>query len=505
MASRSVYVHDTMQDMLDAYNDYGCIGIAHMIPDLDQDYSPHVRVSRLSTPVVVEHTMLLLSQLGPDIIRSLLANTLVEDVVAGTVPLHDWNNIPRLRKAVDEPGIYVNYFTKSDGTGLTVNEYDEWVDIMCAILREQSYKNETPAVMAQRVNNYFNTNTTSSKVVDLVEDVLNSVKLRYDKRGSPIHPTIDLNTFESSQRKIVTSARSQNATEIRFFGEVGWAINVDDRVKTHANLQGSAGMFRLAMCVIGAYFPTYKFRMTSYCLFRVAAWMHAEMGETLGSHLVSSYGKYGGFNFTTAGISVESSSRTDVLFWRAICIQYEDMIKYSDAQVAREVDDLRKRNKQQEVSKQSYFAHALSSTVSSMSHHELVGPRRRQGQCDTRIPRYDTDDNADWFQDELELIRAYKKLEIEGAELDNLVHKLDADRELETITRRTGRKFEALKATVESKEREATKCQAQLNSFATNLNLKPISSTQATPYIERGPTSSALHSTQATPANPSRR
>lgn len=339
-----------MQEMLEAYNDLGFTGISLKVPKLDQDYSPYLNVSRLATPVVVEHSSLLLSQLSPDIIRSILANTLVQDVTNRTVTLNDWNKIPRSRKEDNEPGIYVNYFTKGDGTGLTVNEYADYVDIMCALLRKQPFKGETHDDMVQRVNDYFNNNTTSTKIVDLVEEVHNSVYPRRSKKGTAIPPTIDLNTFENSQRDIVASARTQNANEIRFFGEVGWAINVDDRCKTHGNLQGSAVMFRLTMCVVGAYFPNYKFKMTSYCLFRVVSWIHAEIGESLGSHLVSSYGKYGGFNYTTAGISIKSSWLTDVTFWKAMCLQYKDMVRFSDAQVDANVDRLQKKHKAAEVS-----------------------------------------------------------------------------------------------------------------------------------------------------------
>ncbi|KAG9518076.1 hypothetical protein KCV07_g5838, partial [Aureobasidium melanogenum] len=455
MASLNVYIHQTMQEMLEAYNDLGFTGISLKVPKLDQDYSPYLNVPRLATPVVVEHSSLLLSQLSPDIIRSILANTLVQDVTNRTVTLNDWNKIPRSRKEDNEPGIYVNYFTKGDGTGLTVNEYADYVDIMCALLRKQPFKGETHDDMVQRVNDYFNNNTTSTKIVDLVEEVHNSVYPRRSKKGTAIPPTIDLNTFENSQRDIVASARTQNANEIRFFGEVGWAINVDDRCKTHGNLQGSAVMFRLTMCVVGAYFPNYKFKMTSYCLFRVVSWIHAEIGESLGSHLVSSYGKYGGFNYTTAGISIKSSWLTDVTFWKAMCNQYKDMVRFSDAQVDANVDRLQKKHKAAE--------------------------------------------------DKLRLIRAYKKLQEQKAELADAINKLINDDELETVVRRTGRKFEALKATIESKHKEAAKCQAHLEAFATTLGYKPLRDTQATPYIERAPASSALQSTQATPANTQKR
>ncbi|KAH0361830.1 hypothetical protein KCU65_g8452, partial [Aureobasidium melanogenum] len=434
MASSNVYVHHTMQEMLEAYNNLGFTGISRKIPKLDQDYSPYHSVSRQLTPIVEDHSSLLLSQLSPDVIRSILANTLVQDVTNRSVTLNDWNKIPRSREEKHEPGIFVDYFTKNDGTGLTVNEYEDYVDIICAMLHKQPLESEAHDDMVKRVNECYNSKITSSKVVDLVAEVHNSVYPRLNKKGTIINPTIDLATFEKSQRDIVTSARRQNASEIRFFGEVGWAINVDDRVKTHGNLQGSAVMFRLTMCVVGAYFPNYKFKMTSYCLFRVVTWIHAEIGESVGSHLLLA---------------------RDVAFWKSMCNQYEDVIKFSEAQIQEDVKRLLKKKQEEE--------------------------------------------------DELALTRAYKKLEIEGAELDAKLDELEAEHELTTVHRRTKRQFEALKETIESKHKEATKCQVQLNTFATNLGYKPIASTQVTPYIEKATASSALQSTQATPATTLRR
>ncbi|KAH0387683.1 hypothetical protein KCU92_g1443, partial [Aureobasidium melanogenum] len=455
MASPNIYVHQVKQDMLEAYNELGFTGIALEIPKLNQNYSPDLSISGLSAPVVEDHSSLLLSQLTPEIIRSVLVNTLVQDVTNGTVTLNNWNKIPRLRKEKYEPGVYVNYFTKDDGTGLTIKEYEEYVDIICAVLHKQSLKGETHDDMVKRINEYYNSKITSSKAVDLVAEAHNSVYTRTDKKGKTINPTLDLNAFEKSQRDIVTSARAQDAKEIRFSGEVGWAMNVDDRCKTHAKLQRSTIMFRLTMCIVGAYFPNYTFNMTSYCLFRVVSWIHAEIGESLGSHLVNSYGKYGGFNYSSAGVFVEGALRTNAKFWDNMCIQYEDMVKFSNAQVDANVDRLQKKHKAAE--------------------------------------------------DKLRLIRAYKKLQEQKAELADAINKLINDDELDTVVRRTGRKFEALKATIESKHKEAAKCQAHLNAFATTLGYKPLRDAQATPYIERAPASSALQSTQVIPANTQKR
>lgn len=93
---------------------------------------------------------------------------------------------------------------------------------------------------------------------------------------------------------------------------------------------------------------------------------------------------------------------------------------------------------------------------------------------------------ANCIQDELKLIRAYNELQKMKAELKDAIYKLEeTDTELDTLVRKTNREIEAFNTTVGSKEEEAAQCQAHLIAFATDLGLKPITSMQAKPDIER--------------------
>ncbi|KAH0161777.1 hypothetical protein KCU67_g6194, partial [Aureobasidium melanogenum] len=279
MAAPRGYISESMAAMRKAYLEWGLTGLAEEIQKLDQHYAPLVNISRLSTPVMIEHGMLLLAQIPREMLLSILDSTLVRRFKAGTITLQDWNLIPRSVKQHREPAIYVNYYTTSDGTGLTIAEYEQYLQAM------------EDAILGKK---------TSVNGVNVV-----------------------------TEQKVVAAAKAKGAGRIRFPGEVGWAINTDSRVKTHHKLQGSAIMFRLTMCVVSVLFPNRNFELNSFALFRVVMWNHAEIGESIGSHLVNSYADYGGFNFTTAGISVNSAIIANAKLWMTVCAQYEDVIDYA--------------------------------------------------------------------------------------------------------------------------------------------------------------------------------
>ena len=258
------YISDSMVNMTKAYNDWGFGGVAEEIKVLDQRYAPLAKISRLSTPVMIEETTLLLAQLPRPMLESILDNTLVEKHKAQTIQLEDWNMIPRAVKEKKEPAIYVNYYTTPNGSGLTIPEYEEYIQAMEDVIQGKS---------------------TSVRGIDIVKEVNKYYKQRTNEKGAfltenkgPLRSNLpDLITY---QQRVIRAAKTQACSEIRFPGEVGWAINTDDRVKKHHQLKGSAVFFRLTMCVVSVLWPLKNFQLTSYCLFRVVSWNHAEIVST---------------------------------------------------------------------------------------------------------------------------------------------------------------------------------------------------------------------------------
>lgn len=265
MAQRKHQVTAEMQDLDKAYTEHGISGMAEKIAALDLIYVSKLSDSRLTNPFMKEYSSLLLAQVAPDMMHAMLDNTLVEKVNAGTIKLNDWNCIPRATSGDREPSIYVNYFTKPDGSGLATDEFETYILAMEATLRGKKI-------------------TIAGQTIDIVKEVDDYFQqISGEKTGFSEKSTfknafkVDLPKFSSSARKLLAQAKQDGCTEIRFHGEVGWSVETDTRVKTDHKLLGSAVFFRLTVCVVNVLWPQYNFKMFSYCMFRVAIWIHAEI------------------------------------------------------------------------------------------------------------------------------------------------------------------------------------------------------------------------------------
>ncbi|KAH0341173.1 hypothetical protein KCU81_g6427, partial [Aureobasidium melanogenum] len=409
MARPARYVSESMVAMRKAYTEWGLTGLAEEIQKLDQHYAPLVNISRLSTPVMIEHGMLLLAQIPRDMLLSILNNTLVSNFKAGKITLQDWNLIPRSVKQQREPAIYVNYYTTPDGTGLTITEYEQYLQAM-----EDAIQGRTTTVNGVSIN--------------IVSEVNKYYKQRTNEKGAFLtaHKTAtrrDLPDFLKYQQKVVAAAKAKGAGRIRFPGEVGWAINTDSRVKTHHKLQGSAIMFRLTMCVVSVLFPHRNFELNSFALFRVVMWNHAEIGESIGSHLVNSYAGYGGFNFTTAGISVNSAIIANARLWMTVCTQYEDVIDYA--------------------------------------HQAILADRQM------------FEDKVQKLEEEIERRQKFDKLADLEDELDNLLEQAGDD-SLHIAVREETKKVNDLQRVFQKQEGEVKKCYDNLSTLAADFQLLDV-------------------------------
>lgn len=268
------YVSNTMRNMRRAYDDLGLWGITEEIRLLDLRYAPKPHISRLTTPVLMENGILLLAQVPELMLKSILDNTLVEKFKAQTIVMKDWNLIPRAVKEKKEPAIYLNYYTATDGSGLSIPEYEDYLQAM----EDTISGNHAPVFgidIVAEVNKYYRQRTGQKGAAFLTA------------KQAPLRENLpDLMTF---QRRVIRAARARGCSEIRFPGEVGWAINTDTRVQTHHKLQGSADLFRLTMCVVSVLFPQRNFELNSFCLFRAMSWNHAEIVSSL-FHMLNGLG-----------------------------------------------------------------------------------------------------------------------------------------------------------------------------------------------------------------------
>ena len=206
----------------------------------------------------------MLAQIAPDMMESLLENTLVEKWKAGIITLNDWNRIPRAVHEDREPAIYVNYYTKPDGSGLSTGEYKDYLlAIEAALTAKNVTINGKSFDMVKEIDHYYKVRTGS--------------KTLFSKSPGWASCRTSLPDFLVYQNKLISVAARDGKVEIRFHGEVGWAIDTDSRIKAHHTLQGSAFWFRLTMCVVSVLWPQHSFELSSFCMFRVMMWNHAEI------------------------------------------------------------------------------------------------------------------------------------------------------------------------------------------------------------------------------------
>ncbi|THY82840.1 hypothetical protein D6C92_09881, partial [Aureobasidium pullulans] len=343
-----------MRDMAKSYHEWGISGLSEDIEELDKTHAPKFSESRLSTPAMKEHACLMLAQIAPDKMESLLDNTLVEKWKAGIITLNDWNRIPRAVHEDREPAIYVNCYTKPDGSGLSTIEYKDYLLAIDAALTAKNVTiNGKSFDMVKEIDHYYKVRTGS--------------KTLFSKSTGWASCRTDLPDFLVYQSKLISVAARDGKVEIRFHGEVGWAIDTDSRIKAHHNLQGSAFWFRLTMCVVSVLWPQHSFELSSFCMFRVMMWNHAEIGESIGSHLVNSYPGYGGLNFTTAGLSTSSAVEPSSRLWMTVSKQYEECLTYAQRAIEAHEKDMQQKNDELKARRENIL---LSNQAASL--HEDV-------------------------------------------------------------------------------------------------------------------------------------
>ncbi|KAG9600881.1 hypothetical protein KCU77_g3108, partial [Aureobasidium melanogenum] len=215
MADHVFYVSPTLRQMRDALKNDGISALLNCITEETDGISSEA-----------EATMLL-AQVAPEMIRSILSNTPPADVASGRVILQLWAEITLKPQHEDnlEPGVYVNFLAPLDGSPLSLYEFSRFLEGL-----------ET-AVWGSRM-------LDETDVCRLVE-------------GSDL--VQDLNDFLSENKSRLEDARAQNATHMAILPHCGSARNIHSACKEHYNFKAPT-LFSLARCVLGALFPDKHFR-----------------------------------------------------------------------------------------------------------------------------------------------------------------------------------------------------------------------------------------------------
>ncbi|KAG2164603.1 hypothetical protein VTO58DRAFT_103121 [Aureobasidium pullulans] len=310
----SHYISQEMASMAEHFKTGGLGRLAVKITELDQKYAPYFNTSATPPTTLSNAGMVCLAQVSPELMISLVDNTLVQKWKTGAIAINDWHRIPRAVREENEPAIYVNYFAAADGTGLSIAEYQVYLGVMSAAMLGKN-----------------------AMVGGKKRDIISKIDVYYKKRTGEQTPFsrlllnahLDHFEFMRYQNKVINAATKAGALEIRFPGEVRWSFDVDQCIKKHQRLQGNELLLRLTMCVVGVLWPDKGFELSSFALFRVISWAQVHMFESIGSHLINSYAGYGGFNFSTSGVTISSAARASPATWEHIANQYHQVLVYS--------------------------------------------------------------------------------------------------------------------------------------------------------------------------------
>ncbi|KAH0021683.1 hypothetical protein KCU78_g6034, partial [Aureobasidium melanogenum] len=297
MADHVFYVSPTLRQMRDALKNDGISALLNCITEETDGISSEA-----------EATMLL-AQVAPEMIRSILSNTPPADVASGRVILQLWAEITLKPQHEDnlEPGVYVNFLAPLDGSPLSLYEFSRFLEGL-----------ET-AVWGSRM-------LDETDVCRLVE-------------GSDL--VQDLNDFLSENKSRLEDARAQNATHMAILPHCGSARNIHSACKEHYNFKAPT-LFSLARCVLGALFPDKHFRLFNYCLFRAFKGIHLTIGESVGCQLTTSYSRYGGFNFpphedldaAETETETEQGPEINESDWLTVCDRYITLLDKFDPLLA---------------------------------------------------------------------------------------------------------------------------------------------------------------------------
>ncbi|KAG9566336.1 hypothetical protein KCU71_g5988, partial [Aureobasidium melanogenum] len=274
MADRVLYVDPSLRRMGDTLENDGLGGLLNCIMEETDGISSEA-----------EATMLL-AQVAPEMLRSILSNTLPADVSSGRVILQPWAKISLRSQNEDdlEPGIFINILAPRDGSPLSLDEFSRFLEGLEAAVWGARMFDKTD--ICNLVESYYRFHSGSS------EELLCAI------RGPNL--VQDLNAFLSINKFRLEDARAQNATNMAILPHCGSARNIHSACKEHYKFKAPS-LLNLARCVLGALFPDKHFRLFNYCLFRAFTASHLKIGQSIGPHLTGSSSEYGGFNFTAHG------------------------------------------------------------------------------------------------------------------------------------------------------------------------------------------------------------
>lgn len=204
------------------------------------------------------------------------------------------------------------------------------------------------------------------------------------------------------------------------------------------------------MCVVAVLWPIKQFRLHSFSLFRVMEYSLSGIGESIGSHLATTYSAYSGLNYTLAGVSIDSAMKLGNRDWAEICLQYKDVLDYAQQTIQDHQQDFVNRRQVVEVCELNCYLLCCCA------------------------------DNPD--QQQLEIAKLYRQLDGVKQHLDTMTAKVTSDTELHEILQQARKRYTILRSVISSNEAETKRLYDHLVNLARDFGLSPVLPIHQTQY-----------------------
>ncbi|TKA70542.1 hypothetical protein B0A49_05803 [Cryomyces minteri] len=292
-----LYTTDEQKQMLAAFQSDSYAGLLRKMRAIEERASPDPPESRLLHLVGHDnYALLVVASVPKKVIEALLDGTLLEKLLNDA----DWKtqrqmmvHVPSMHPDEEDPGCYLNIVARPNGHSLTPAEFERVLCVMeiCVGLKAD------PSNTVQRDVAFVYSNRSSGDWKEFFLD-------------NPSLPTA-VSKFITANRILKLGSSTTGPVDVQFPAQVGWSMKLTTRLREHLTAaRTSPPLFVLAECVVHCLWPT-EFKMHQLVVFRPFFWQMASIGECILAQLAASYGCYGGFNGTQAGLSDSDAVQSD--------------------------------------------------------------------------------------------------------------------------------------------------------------------------------------------------
>lgn len=294
------FVHPNQQSYLTFILDWDYVGLVEEIEKNDRENGPNYHSSRINSsraPGWTNKGVTILLRTDQDLLIAVTNNELPHRARTRERGQSVAVRTQGARPAkANDPVIYINCLADGDGNGLSRVEFERLLQFLLGV--EAHPEGEDGQAIDKIWNGWVTGGTRSGLMEGLQGREHNKIKF-----------------FCAFHREHTLAPHTGNGpAPDRFMipAEVGWAMIFENRKKDHNSLSGgSPWFFRLVSCALKHLFPG-RFEMHQFVLFDIVSPDEAHIGESIASHLASSYASYGGFNHDQAGLTNTGMFKTGV-------------------------------------------------------------------------------------------------------------------------------------------------------------------------------------------------